>query len=301
MRFPEDCMTSRSPIAQTVHATGAAPLQRSDRWLRTGVEIGHWRMQGPRQFSYGQQSCHSIAFVHRPLKDHRLFRNNRLVRHGQVDADRFRLSTPGDDVVAEVTTPDIIEMTHIYISPAALDSLAEDLAIPNAGIRLYDPSWDMRVPDIETTLRLLHTNLSGATVSDWSRLELLALFAVSTLLRGGSQRERSQPRARKASVKVGRAAQFMKDNLSRPIRLQDIAEAACTSPFHLCRIFSEEFGTTPYSYLQERRLSEAKRLLLETGFGLDEIAFRTGFASAGSLGGALRRRYGMSPARLRQH
>lgn len=300
MRFASDLQTPENPVARASRAIGSHPVQTSGRWPSTGVEIAHWRVAGPHQFTYGEQACHCITFVHGPLSNHLLIRNNKIVRQGRVDADRFRLSSPGDEIGAQVTSSDPILMTHLYFSNAALENLAEDLALPEAPIRLLDPSWDRRSEEIETIIRLLYRDVGTIPSPDWARLEFLALYAVSTILRDGTSAPAPRAAARATSKRVGRAVQFINDNLSRQIGLADIACAACLSPFHLCRVFREEMGTTPHAFLQHRRVSEAKRLLQETSFGLDEIAFRTGFASAGSLAGALRRRYGTGPTKIRR-
>lgn len=198
---------------------------------------------------------------------------------------------------AQVTTADTIRMTHLYFSSIALETLAQDMAIPEAPLHLNDPSWDRRSEAIETVLRLLYNDVRGSRTPDWARLEQLALYAVSTMLR---QDEPARTRERRISKRVERAIAFIESNLDQPIGLTEIAAAACVSRFHLCRLFRDETGTTPRALLQEHRSTKAKRLLSETSLGLDEIAYQTGFASAASLSGALRRRFGCGPSELRR-
>lgn len=300
MRFVADLQTGETPVAQIARAIGADPVWSSGRWASSGVEIAHWEVQGPHQFRYGEQSCYGVAFVHGPLANHLLVRNDKLVRQGRVCADRFRVATPGDVIGAQVTSPDMITMTHLSFSSVALETLACDLAIPDAPIRLTDPTWDRRSRDIEAVSRLIHRGICDSGTPDGARLEFLAFYAISTILRDGGAHPPARRSRSRVSQRVDRAIRFIEGNLDRAIGLPEIAGAACVSKFHLCRIFRDETGTTPHAFLQTRRLAEAIRLLTETSVDLDEIAFRTGFASGASLSGALRRRFGTGPAAIRR-
>jgi AraC family transcriptional regulator len=300
MRFLADLTASGTPAERTATAIGSMPERSSGRWLDTGIEIARWRLAGPHQFTYGQQSRHCIAFVSRPLGHHLLTRDNRVIREGKVHPGRFRLSAPGDEIVAQVTTADPIDMTHVYFSHEALEGIADALEFSDDPIRLVDPTWDSRNTEIEAALKLMQMGLFGAAAPDWARLEMLASYVMSTILRSVSRYERTTALPRRRSARIERAISFIDDNIARPIQLADIAAAACLSQFHLCRAFRDATGLAPHAYLQERRLSEARRLLHESSYGLDEIAFRTGFASAGSLAGAIRRKFGMGPTRLRR-
>lgn len=174
MRFVADLATRRTPVEQASRAIGSQPVTTSGRWSTSGVEIAHWRMKGPRQFIYGQQASHCVTCVHGPLENRLLVRNNRLIRQGRVDADRFRISVPGEDIGAHVTSADTIVMTQIYFSGDALEALA----IPSAPLRLVDPSRDVLSREIEVLIRLLYMNVQGSSDPDWVRLELLVLIGV---------------------------------------------------------------------------------------------------------------------------
>ena len=257
-------------------------------------------MNGPHQFKYGQQTQYCIALVHRPLGHHQLSRNGRVVREGRVQAERFRLSLPGEVIEAEVTTPDVIDMTHIYFSQDSLLNLLDELELHKVPHQLTDPCWDWSNAEFHLASRLIRLSLNEDIQTDWTRLELLGMYLMSAILRERHQEMRYQRLQVRSSPRINRAIEFIQDNLSQPIRLSDIAEAACLSKFHLCRIFKEVVGISPHEYLQERRLAEARLLLLQTSYRLDEIAFRTGFASAGSMAGAIRRRFGVGPKNLRR-
>jgi len=61
------------------------------------------------------------------------------------------------------------------------------------------------------------------------------------------------------------------------LTIDELAEAAHWSRFHMMREFKAVHGLSPYEYLQRRRTQTASRLLCATDLSVAEIAERTGF------------------------
>ena len=95
------------------------------------------------------------------------------------------------------------------------------------------------------------------------------------------------------------AADFIWSNYEQPITLDDIADAARLSRFHLVRHFHQVQGVTPHAYLLTKRLAVAERLLLHTQLDLTDIAERAGFGTRWSLFRHLRKRLGAGGVALR--
>ena len=100
--------------------------------------------------------------------------------------------------------------------------------------------------------------------------------------------------------RVARASEFIHANLAKPVRLTDLAEAACLSPFHLHRAFVSIHGVTPHHYMTSLRLRRARSLLQTTGIGILDVALECGFESVTSFTTLFRRAYGAPPARFRK-
>lgn len=81
----------------------------------------------------------------------------------------------------------------------------------------------------------------------------------------------------------------------------DLAATAGCSPEHLARSFRKHLGKTPSTYLNERRMLRAARLLSHTTSRISEIAYRTGFEDAGYFGRLFRVQFGMSPGEYRRN
>jgi transcriptional regulator GlxA family with amidase domain len=79
------------------------------------------------------------------------------------------------------------------------------------------------------------------------------------------------------------ASDFILTHFESPIQLQDIADAARVSMFHLVRPFGQIFGMPPHAYLMNKRLLVARRLLRAAQYDMHEIAQRSGFGNRWSL------------------
>jgi AraC-like DNA-binding protein len=70
--------------------------------------------------------------------------------------------------------------------------------------------------------------------------------------------------------------QFIDARYTRPISLRDVAKAVRRSPAHLTTVVREATGRSVVQWIHERRMAEARRLLLETELEVGEIGERVG-------------------------
>lgn len=91
------------------------------------------------------------------------------------------------------------------------------------------------------------------------------------------------------------AINYINDNLSEKITLDDISGAACFSPFHFHRIFTNMLGETPSDFLNRVRLEKAANLLiLNSSLTISEIVVTCGFSSSAVFSRAFRKKFGVS-------
>ncbi|MBB6675617.1 AraC family transcriptional regulator [Cohnella nanjingensis] len=129
---------------------------------------------------------------------------------------------------------------------------------------------------------------------------LLASFP-GTLGRPPVQRpSRPSGGARSSSHLTQLAKRFIRDNLSRPLKLGDIAAALHISERHLSRLFREEGDVSFVAYLRRERLYMAEMLLKTTVHPVKEIAERTGFQSLHYFTRVFADSFGMPPAEFRK-
>lgn len=73
------------------------------------------------------------------------------------------------------------------------------------------------------------------------------------------------------------------EHLDEPLTVATLARQAHMSERTFARRFRDETGTTPWQWLQARRVSLAEELLETTDLAIEQIASRVGFGSAATL------------------
>jgi AraC-like DNA-binding protein len=97
-----------------------------------------------------------------------------------------------------------------------------------------------------------------------------------------------------------RAAEMIREKIDGDIRLPDLARECGLSTSHFARAFHISFGMSPYRWLVERRIDQAKALLAGSDLPIADIAVRTGFSDQAAFTRAFRRLVGDSPGRWRR-
>ena len=100
-------------------------------------------------------------------------------------------------------------------------------------------------------------------------------------------------------ARVNRAVDYVNQHLAGSLRLEDVAKAACFSPYHFHRIFQALMGETLASFVKRVRLERAvSELSHRPGATLTQIALSCGFASSSDFSRSFRAHYGVSPRRF---
>jgi AraC family transcriptional regulator len=94
-------------------------------------------------------------------------------------------------------------------------------------------------------------------------------------------------------ARVNRAIDYITANLDRRLRLEDVARAACFSPYHFHRIFRALMGETLAAFVKRVRLERAVYLLSHRdGARLTDVALACGFSSSSDFSRSFRDCYG---------
>ena len=165
----------------------------------------------------------------------------------------------------------------------------------------------MQPPDhVTSLLRRVHAQCLAGRLSDDSRADAFMDVAKAMLeTQRAMRREAAKIPATKASTRqellcrVSRGRDFMESSWSGKVTLEEIARAACLSPYHFHRVFVETFGERPHEYLVRRRLERAAEMLRDSELPVTHVCLETGFESPGSFSTLFKRRYGMPPSRWR--
>ncbi len=94
--------------------------------------------------------------------------------------------------------------------------------------------------------------------------------------------------------------EFVRENYHKDICVKDLAEMAFISVSALERRFKKYLLKTPKQFINEVRLENARRLLIESPLPISEIAFRCGFAEHSYFSRQFKIQFGLLPSTLRE-
>ena len=126
------------------------------------------------------------------------------------------------------------------------------------------------------------------------------VFVCAALMELSASLERAQPFDPRTNLSpkeniVYEAISFLNENYKRKISLDELSKRLYVSKYHLCRCFKEITGTGIASYISEKRLNEAQRLLRCTERPVAEICGECGFDSMSNFLEQFKRQYHMPP------
>ena len=100
--------------------------------------------------------------------------------------------------------------------------------------------------------------------------------------------------------RLRRVDDYLRDNLEKPVSLEDLAAHASLSRFHLLRLYKRKYGETPLKRLTRLRMDEAKRHLQHGQLSIAQIASRCGYENPAPFASAFRRVAGVPPTAFRK-
>ena len=121
--------------------------------------------------------------------------------------------------------------------------------------------------------------------------EMLALCARGIL---------AQAEATSARQVILQAAETLRKNYQQELCLADLLAEAHMSKSYFLRLFRRYMGTTPYNYLVNFRITQAKELLVLTDHSVSEIAQEVGFGDASNFSTRFAKATGQSPLQYRK-
>lgn len=92
---------------------------------------------------------------------------------------------------------------------------------------------------------------------------------------------------------------YVSEHFAENITVEDLADRASLSLYYFIRIFKKETGFTPYEYILNTRISNARYLLKNTPMAIKDICVNTGFSCESAFCSAFKRCQGMTPTQYR--
>jgi AraC-like DNA-binding protein/ferredoxin len=99
---------------------------------------------------------------------------------------------------------------------------------------------------------------------------------------------------------IHKAVNYLRENFSEKVTLEDLASHVCLSRSYLSAIFKAELGLTFSDYLNSMRVEKSKELLLNPKLSLAEIACQVGYTDQSYYTKVFARQTGISPGQFRK-
>lgn len=145
--------------------------------------------------------------------------------------------------------------------------------------------------------------LTSAGAFDQLLLEALSSAFWIYLLRDYSNlssREARTPKGGLTPRTLRRVEEFMQENLSSRIRIEDLARVAGLSSSHFMRAFRETCNKTVNQRLTEHRLTSAMAMINNSDRSLEHIARLCGFGTNSYMTTVMHRKFLITPSELRR-
>lgn len=94
--------------------------------------------------------------------------------------------------------------------------------------------------------------------------------------------------------------EFIQNNYSQEITPAIIANHVNYNEYYFMKVFKKYTGKTVIKYLTEYRLSQAKQLLVNTDYSIEEICYRIGFSNSSYFTSKFREFYKITPGEFRK-
>jgi AraC-like DNA-binding protein len=147
------------------------------------------------------------------------------------------------------------------------------------------PSWSERLLALDLELGQRHDGYREAALAHLTLL-LVGVSRLADVV--GDLRLNDEPL-------LAEVFGFIEERYREPISLKDVARAVSLSRGHLTTVVRRKTGRTVQEWIAERRMSEARRLLLQTDLAVEEVGRRVGYGDPGYFVRSFRRAHGMTP------
>jgi len=225
-------------------------------------------------------------------------------RQWQIEAGDVYLIAPGE--VADASGLEEAEGWGVFFPPEVLGSQAPGAFLSWRAHPLLFPfvrgaaggaqhlkvpptersSWSEQLSALDLELRERRDGYREAVLSHLT----LLLVGVSRLAADvvGDLRLKDEPL-------LAEVFSFIEDRYSERISLKDVARAVSLSRGHLTTVVRRKTGRTVVEWIAERRMAEARRLLVQTDLSVEEVGRRVGYVDAGYFVRSFGRAHGATP------
>jgi AraC family transcriptional regulator len=259
------------------------------------------------QFGYHRQpacetpehlsSHHVISIcVGRPIVKKRIL-NGLPQRNCFIDGD---ISITPANTFRSVSLEGEAEFIHLYPEPQFFARTTNEI-VENSEVEII-PQFKIRDPLIQGISLALKTELELNSHGSQLYAESLAnTLAVHLIHRYSTKKYQNQNNGGELpGYKLQQAIDYIKNHYAGSISLEAIATELGMSRYHFARLFKQSTGFTPYQYIIQYRVKQAKQLLTQQSLSIKEISRNLGFANQNQFATFFHRYAGVYPKEYRR-
>ncbi|WP_434111108.1 helix-turn-helix domain-containing protein [Paraburkholderia caffeinilytica] len=218
-------------------------------------------------------------------------RYSRIQAHG--DADVIPAGVDG-----QWTDESACTIFSVWIAEEFAQRTIEQLELKTGDAQLR-PQFQMRDPRFQHLAWALRAELEADDASDPLYAESLCTAMVVRLIGGAPVLDRLENRRRTLAPKTAaRVIEFIEAHLDQRLTLDELAALAELSVPHFKVLFRETLGMPVHRYVVQRRVEQARALLLQGRLSASQIALETGFAHQSHMAHWMGRLLGVTPREL---
>jgi AraC family transcriptional regulator len=200
----------------------------------------------------------------------------------------------------QAPTADVVHTLEVNLHPALLRQTATAAGLPAehlellAGPCLVDPLlYQLGVS--------LAAVLQAPRPTDSLYVDTLTQLLATHLVHRHSAQPLPKPARQPglAPARLHQLAAYVQDSLGQEITLAQLADIACLSPYHFCRVFRQATGQSPHQYVTGQRLDRARHLLQHSPLSVAQVARTVGYHSASHFARLFQRHTGVLPTAWR--
>jgi AraC-like DNA-binding protein len=207
------------------------------------------------------------------------------------------LINPDDPV--DLTYSDDCEKFIVKLPSALLDKTCRDSQWqrPEAGIRFAARHSLQQLDGFTGLLQLVCSEAESAQTVQQVQEQYTRIIATKLLTLLDNNVSRMVPEQGAASFE--RILQFIEDNLKQDISVEQLAQLAHSSPRSLYALFERHTGTTPKSFIRQKRLEKIHSSLSDPASrvrNITEVALDYGFLHLGRFSESYKNAFGELPS-----
>jgi AraC family transcriptional regulator, transcriptional activator of pobA len=294
----------RSPAAAPVYTYEPLPgeppvsVARLDRRSLEGVDPGHAHSHDFLVLAYFERGGGSLRLgsCEWPVEagDVYVVAPGEVVRVGEradalAEAEGWAVSFPPEGLGPNAPDALLSWRAHPLLFPFSRGAArgGQRLKVPVADRR----AWSERLSALDRELQTRHDGYREAVVAHLTLL-LVDLSRLTADV-AGDLRLRNEPL-------LAQVFDFIEQHYHERISLRDVAAAVNISRAHLTTIVRRKTGRPVQEWITERRMAQARRLLVETDLTVAELGRRVGYTDPVYFARTFRRVHGTTPLQWRR-